>query len=83
MLRRSYLNQALKIFSEATYLVNELARTTFLKSRFEKLVGQDLQAEISAIEAFDLRRKILGGDARKLADVDERHYDELVAYWSR
>lgn len=74
---------ALRIFKSRPYLTNELARTTFRKSRLYRMSGLSAKAEQLLNEAYKLRKRLEPWDGRSLHQVEEKDYDKLVAFWSR
>ncbi|KAI0483545.1 P-loop containing nucleoside triphosphate hydrolase protein [Xylaria cf. heliscus] len=61
----------------------EIARTTYLKAKILFAAGQEDEATRLFKIATSSRRKITGDLTRKDKDLNEDHFDELVAFWSR
>ncbi|KAK5995287.1 hypothetical protein PT974_03688 [Cladobotryum mycophilum] len=78
-----YVDMALKVFKLRSYLSNELARTTYLKGRLYREMGQNSAANGLMREAYDIRKHLEPMDSRPLEELDVADFDQLVAFWSR
>lgn len=80
---RDYLNKALKAFKLRPYLVNETARTTYLKGMLYQEMGRMEEANKEMRRAYEMRKRLKRTDSRPLEQLDETDFDQLVAFWSR
>lgn len=77
------VNVALNIWSvDPNAHKNEIARTTFLKSRLFEATGKVQKASISLRVASRLRKEILKED-RDMKNLTARDFDQIVAFWAR
>lgn len=77
------INHAIKIFSTKKHCKNEYARAIYKLGQMHEAMGEETEALRRFQEAFDLRRKLVPRDGRKLEDLTEEDYDKLVIFWSR
>jgi hypothetical protein len=61
----------------------EIARTTFLKSKILKMLGEVKEAERCRQDAILRRKQIAGAPSRPDDDLTEEDFDTLVMFWSR
>ncbi|KAL6895043.1 hypothetical protein GGI43DRAFT_424491 [Trichoderma evansii] len=80
---RDYLDSALKAFKLRPYLVNETARTTYLKGMLYQEMGEIEEADKQMRRAYEIRKRLKRTDSRPLEQLDETDFDQLVAFWSR
>ena len=76
------LEQAGKIFSRASYYARDLARVRFQTSQVLASMGRSEDATKELHAACDLRRRVVVGDLREAATLEEADFDELVVFWS-
>lgn len=78
------INQALKVWTvdKVTYQP-EIARTSFLKGKLLDKMGSHDEAVGWFRDAFDLRRRLVPGDEKRIEGLEEDDFDELVTFWSR
>ncbi|KAK2600215.1 hypothetical protein QQS21_005011 [Conoideocrella luteorostrata] len=79
----SMVNGALEIwFVDQSAHMNEIARTTFLKSKLLEAIGKTKEAAIALKFAYDLRQKITEDDS-DVASLTTEDFDKLVGFWAR
>lgn len=77
------VNVALSIWSvDANAYKNEIARTTFLKSKLFEVTGKVQKASIALRVASRLRKEILKDD-RDMKNLTTQDFDQIVAFWAR
>jgi tetratricopeptide (TPR) repeat protein len=81
----SLIGQALKVWNaDKGVYRNEIARTSFLKSKLLVKMGNNDEAASCFNEARTLRAAILGGQTKKLdSRLVEDDFDQLVTFWSK
>jgi tetratricopeptide (TPR) repeat protein len=80
---QQYISRALEIFERRPYHRHELARSTFKEGQLYAAMGNQLEADKRFRKAFTLRRKLVPKDRRKMDELSEEDYDQMVIYWSR
>jgi len=81
--RRSYIDQALKIFVSRPYYRHEYARTTYKEAQLLQAQGDEADAAKVFQKAFELRQELLPDEKRQIEDLKEIDYDNMVIFWSR
>lgn len=90
-LRNGKLEQALTLIEQAlkVWLVDpevyrqEIARTTFLKSKVLRQKGDSGAALSHMRDAAAIRGSIMGQDTKDDDELTEDDFDRLVTFWSR
>ncbi|KAK4497676.1 hypothetical protein PRZ48_010329 [Zasmidium cellare] len=68
---------------DASSFKQEIARTTWLKSRQRGMSGNPDEARELREEAYRMRQQLRPDDARPWHELTEEDFDDLVAFWSR
>ena len=77
------INEALDIWSvDPKAHKNEIARTTFLKSKVFEETGKMQKASIAFRVACRLRKEITKDD-RDVKSLSKEDFDDIVAFWAR
>ncbi|ORX98663.1 hypothetical protein BCR34DRAFT_523570 [Clohesyomyces aquaticus] len=62
---------------------NEIARTTYLKSKIMEQLGEAEEANTLRADAIERWRKLRPNSSLSGAELTEREFDDLVTFWSR
>lgn len=78
------IDQALKVWNADREIYKpEIARTTFLKSRLHRSLGQEDRAALLWKESAKLRAEIVGLGTDVREELQKSDFDKLVTFWSR
>jgi hypothetical protein len=81
--RRTLLDQALKIYGDREFYAPEQARAKFKKAKLLMNMGEGSAADVCFAEALALYRGLKHGDDRAIVDLDDDDFDDMITFWSR